>query len=335
VIGFSGVLYSGRSASRQPVQVEVDGATMTITGDGDPRTIALNDVRADAPVAGVPRRLALPGGAVVETEAAVAVESAWPTRSTLERFAFSLESSVTAATAAVFVIALLVGLLVWVVLPAAADPVARAMDPRVEKVLGAQAQAALDKGWLRTSLLPAERQQEINAKFAAFAGESAGGATLAFRRMGAPNALALPGGTIVLTDEMVSFTRNDDELMAVLAHELGHVQSRHALRLVLQQSGLAVLATVIAGDAAGMTILAIALPSALVNARYSRDFEVEADDYAIALLAKNGRPPQAFADVLRRFANDERTTGPRDPLWRYLSSHPALEERIQRAEAAR
>jgi len=334
VTGFPGVLYTGRSASRQPVHIEIEGATMTIAGDGEPRAVALDDVRVDAPVAGVPRRLTLPGGAVVETDTTIAVQSAWPTRGAVERFAFGLESSVQAATAAVFVIALLVWLVVWVALPAAADPVARAMDPRIEQVLGAQAQAALDKGWLRASLLPAERQEEIRAKFTAFAGESAA-AKLAFRRMGGPNALALPGGTIVLTDEMVSFTRNDDELMAVLAHELGHVQSRHALRLVLQQSGLAVLATVIAGDAAGMTILAIALPSALVNARYSRDFEVEADDYAIALLAKNGRPPQAFADVLRRFANDERTTGPRDPLWRYLSSHPALEERIQRAEAAR
>lgn len=333
--GFSGVLYLGRSASRQPVRVEIDGATMMIVDDGEPRTLALADVRADAPIAGVARRLSLPGGAVLETEDAGAVRTAWPTKSLLERTAFRLESSVQAATAAVFVIAALVALVIRVVLPAAADPVARAMDPRLERALGAQAQAALDQGWLQASLLPAERQNEIKAKFAAFAGEDAPSAKLAFRRIGGPNALALPGGTIVLTDEMVTFARNDDELMAVLAHELGHVQNRHALRMVLQQSGLAVLATVIAGDAAGMTILAIALPSALVNARYSREFEVEADDYAIALLAKNGRSPQAFADVLRRFANDERTAGPRDPLWRYLSSHPALDERIQRAEAAR
>jgi len=334
VIAFDGILYAGHSASREVVRVEVDGATMTISGNAEPRALALSDVRADAPIAGVARRLTLPDGAVVETDDASAVAGVWPGASALERTALRLESSVAAAVAAVFVIASLVALIAFVVLPMLADPVARAIDPRIERALGQQAQAALDRGWLGQTLLPAKRRDEIVEKFEAMAGER-GTAKILFRRMGAPNALALPGRTIIVTDEMVSFTRNDDELMAVLAHELGHVENRHALRLVLQQSSLAVLATVIAGDAAGMTILAIALPSALMNARYSRAFELEADDYAIALLAKNGRPPQAFADVLRRFTEDEKKTGPRDPLWRYLSSHPALDERIRRAEATK
>lgn len=333
---FDGVLYDGRSAARERVRVEGDGTTLTIAGEGSgPRVMPLADVRADAPITGVPRRLTLPGGAVIETDDTGAVESVWPTRSVVDRTAFRLESSAAAAVAAVAVIVALVVIVVGLVLPAAADPVARAFDPRLEQMLGKQVQTALDHGWMRPTRLPAERREALLEKWNGFAGDDADKANVVFRAMGAPNALALPGGTIVVTDEMVAFTKNDDELMAVLAHELGHVQHRHALRMVLQQSGVAVLATVIAGDAAGMTILAIALPSALVNARYSRAFELEADDYAIGLLAKNGRPPQAFADVLRRFAADEHTADPRDPLSRYLSSHPALAERIERAEAAR
>ena len=75
---------------------------------------------------------------------------------------------------------------------------------------------------------------------------------------------------------------SDDELLAVLAHEIGHVRGRHAMRLVLQNSGLAVLLTALAGDAVGVTFLAVALPSMLLQSGYSRQFETEADDYAFA-----------------------------------------------------
>ena len=77
------------------------------------------------------------------------------------------------------------------------------------------------------------------------------GYDLQFRRMGGAERVSLPGNIIVVTDELVKFVHSDDELLAVLAHEIGHLRARHALRLVLQQSGIAVLATVVAGDAVG------------------------------------------------------------------------------------
>src|SRR5664279_6314679 len=108
-----------------------------------------------------------------------------------------------------------------------------------------------------------------------------------------PNALALPGGIIVITDAMVEAFDNDAEFRAVMAHELGHVHGRHAVRLVLQDSGLAVLMTALAGDAVGATVLAVALPSVLLRARYSRQFETEADDYAFATMQRRGESPKA------------------------------------------
>ena len=129
--------------------------------------------------------------------------------------------------------------------------------------------------------------------------------------------------------------RVQQALMAVLAHEVGHLNAHHAMRMVLQQSGIAVLVTALAGDAVGMTILAALVPAALVNARYSREFELEADAYALALLKRHDRSPQSFIDVLKSFAEDQRMGDPRDPVLRYLSSHPDLEERIARAEAQR
>ena len=107
------------------------------------------------------------------------------------------------------------------------------------------------------------------------------------------------------------------------------------MRLVLQSSGLAVLMTALAGDAVGTTILAAALPAILLKTKYSRQFESEADDYAFAMLKRHGRSPQAFADMMRRLRLRKDAKEEPDSLLRYLSTHPATEERIQRAEQQR
>ncbi|TMG98122.1 MAG: M48 family metallopeptidase [Betaproteobacteria bacterium] len=334
---FDGLLYDGRNAAFRRVVVEVEDARVAIVEDDARAVLAQSDISVDAPVPGVVRRLTLPGGATIETADHAAVEASWPTKGTIARAAFWLESRWSMAVAAVLITASLVWLIVAVVLPLAAEPVARNFSPRFEEAIGAQTLKTIDTRFARPSLLPTERRKAIEEKFAAFVEREPGisGARLEFRRMPFPNAFALPGGTIVLTDKMVTLLDDDDALMAVLAHELGHLQAKHGMRLVLQSSGVAVLVTALAGDAAGMTILAAAMPAALLNARYSREFELEADRYAYGHLARHGSSPQALADVLRRFAEDKRTADVNDPLMRYLNSHPDLEERIRLAEEAR
>jgi Zn-dependent protease with chaperone function len=330
---FQGVLYDGRTAARHAATVEVSDGHLSIISDSVRASLARDAVRVDAPVPGVPRRLLLPGGAAVETADQAAVEAAWPTTSRIARAAYGLESRVSMALAA---IAITGGLVAWIiadVLPLAAEPIARSISPEIEHAIGQQALKSLDQTYAKPSALPAKRREAILAQFATLTAGEADDVVLEFRRMNAPNALALPGRTVVLTDEMVEFARSDDELMAVLAHELGHLRGRHAMRMVLQQSGIAVLVTALAGDAVGITLLAVLVPAALLNARYSREFELEADAYALALLERHGRSRQSFIDVLRHFAADKRTADTRDPILRYLSSHPDLEERIRRAEA--
>ena len=151
-----------------------------------------------------------------------------------------------------------------------------------------------------------------------------------------PNALALPGGIIVVTDEMVRATANDAEFLAVVAHEIGHVRGHHAMRLVLQGSGLAVLMTALAGDAVGTTMLAAALPAVFaedalfkavrVGGRRLRVCNVE----AARPVAAGVRRPDASAASATRMRKKSR-----DSLLQYLSTHPATEERIQRAEEQR
>jgi predicted Zn-dependent protease len=214
--------------------------------------------------------------------------------------------------------------------------VSRELSPEIEALIGRQSLATIDRIAAEKSQLDEAEQTRVAALLATFMdGEvDIPSYTLEFRRMGGPNAFALPGDIIVVTDELVGFVGSDDELLAVLAHEIAHLRARHAVRLVLQQSGVAVLATVLAGDAVGITFLAAAVPAMLLDAHYSRAFEEEADALAFAHLKRHGRSPQAFADVMRRFARAPQTREPNDPLFRYLSTHPASEERIRRAEEA-
>jgi predicted Zn-dependent protease len=333
---FDGVLHEGRRATARPVRVRADGAELLLSDGTVTGRVPRAGIVADAPVPGVPRTLRLPDGASIETADHAAVEALWPVRGRIARLAYALESRWPAVLACLGAAALGVWLLIAVVLPQAAEPVARGMSPRVDEFLGKQVLATLDGGILAPSELPEAEQEAWQARFDAFlAGEpGADRYSLVFRRAGAPNAFALPDGTIVVTDEMVRIVGSDDELRAVFAHEIGHVRGRHALRLVLQRSGVAVLLTALAGDAVGVTYLAAALPSMLLQSGYSREFEAEADDEAFAQLKRHGVSPQAFADLLRRLEQEEPSFGDQGGVSRYLGSHPATAERIRRAEDA-
>jgi Zn-dependent protease with chaperone function len=169
----------------------------------------------------------------------------------------------------------------------------------------------MDRLFFSPSELNEPRQRELHAIFSdihAIFSDIAEASTddhefkLIFRkspRIGA-NAFALPSGIVVVTDELVTLARNDNEIIAVLAHEIGHVVHRHALRRLLQDSTVVLVIAAVTGDIASITSLAATIPVVLVEAKYSRDFEREADDYSLQYLRTNDISPRHFADILQR-----------------------------------
>jgi predicted Zn-dependent protease len=335
--GFEGALFGGMQAARVPVRVEQEGSDLVIRGADGERRVALVEVNADAPIPAVTRLLHLPGGELIETDDYAAVAALWPPQSAVARTAFWLESRWSAVIGCIALTAFAAWLIVAFALPLAAKPVAESISPQFERAMGEHALATLDRTALRPSRLLEDRQEELREQFDRLTTDEQMQARydLKFRKAGAPNAFALPGGIIIVTDEMAEAVENEDEFAAVVAHEIGHVRNHHALRLILQDSGLIVLITAIAGDAVSTTVLAAALPAALLQAHYSRRFEAEADDYAFALLKRHHRSPQAFADLLRRLEKRHGAFASKQPVLEYLSTHPATEERIERAEQQR
>lgn len=103
------------------------------------------------------------------------------------------------------------------------------------------------------------------------------------------------------------------------------------MRLALQNTALLVVIGFVTGDVSSVASVATAAMT-LVESGYSRQFEREADAFAFDLLRRNGISPQAFADALR--AMQAGLPDDSSSAFRYFSTHPAIQERIETAERA-
>jgi predicted Zn-dependent protease len=226
--------------------------------------------------------------------------------------------------AAAVMLAVLWGAIVFGV-PALAKQVALRMSPALERQMGEQTLAALDQIALKPSRLTEERQSALTARFTRLVQlTSADDYTLLFRASPAvgPNAFAVPGGTVVLLDELVELAANDDEIATVLAHEIGHLYERHSMRLVLQTSVAGVLVAAVVGDLLSSSSYAAALPAFVLQGRYSREFVIEADVFGLHLIVRAGIDRDHFIRLLTRL---EKERG--DSLPGFLSTHPRTSER--------
>jgi Zn-dependent protease with chaperone function len=181
------------------------------------------------------------------------------------------------------------------------------------------------------------REQVLSARFAKLTAQSSVPYALDFRSfpMG-PNAFALPDGTIVVSSEIEALTKDDDAMMFVMAHELGHVYYRHSVKLLARATLTSILLAWYAGDVSNA--LAVATAGA-INLRYSRDAESQADAFAIQQLHAAHISTQPAAELFRAMQSggppDSSGKTPKRPhaeLPGYLDSHPATADRIRALE---
>ncbi|VTU41103.1 Metalloprotease LoiP precursor [Variovorax sp. PBS-H4] len=223
-------------------------------------------------------------------------------------------------------------------LPWVARGVTAAVPAGVDAAIGAEVLASIDESMLTPSALAPEEQERIRRTFArlvlAAHPEGAPAWKLEFRsardkRLG-PNALALPGGTIVLTDELVQLMPGDpDAVLGVLGHEFGHVRLRHAMRQLVQASAVGFAVSAAFGDYG--TLIGSA-PVLLATLGYSRDAEREADAESVRLLRAAGISPRVmigFFEAVERWRAGQKRAGlDDDVIGLAFSSHPATAERM-------
>lgn len=336
--GFRAVYFDGRSARAHPVEARfTDAGGLELVGQsGDVRSFAAQDVEVAARLGRASRQIFLPDDQRCETEDNDAVDAALARLGRAKGAAWlhRLETSGRAVVAGLVVVLATTFVVVRYGLPAAAEHVARKLPVEVNEQIGGDALEALDKVLFSRSDLSGARQAEFRRQFAEFLAKN--GDTYPYRlefrsakEVGA-NALAFPSGTILVTDELVELVKDDRELIAVLAHECGHIHGRHGLRTVLQNSAVVLLFAMITGDMSSVTGLGGALPMLLLESKFSRTFEEEADAYAVAALKRAGLPPGLLADMLQRLEESHPKDGLESEVLDYVGSHPPTPERIRR-----
>ncbi|QXE90993.1 M48 family metallopeptidase [Geomonas subterranea] len=333
--------YDGRTSQGHAVTVRLVEGSLAVSGAGVDSVYPLAEVCVDPPLGRVRRRLHFPDGASAETGADGFVEELLRRQGRggvllgVHRWEKSIGRAVVALA---LLVAIVFGFLRYLV-PVLALKVAFALPPRTEELIGRETLQVLDQVIMRPSALPRLRREEVTRRFRAMtAGDpQRQGWRLEFRsskEIGA-NAFALPSGIVVVTDRMVELAENDDDLAGVLAHEIGHLERRHALRHLLQNSVTALVVATLTGDLVSAGSLAATMPTALVDAKYSRDFEWEADAAAVRFLKRQGIPVRRYAEILARLEADhyqERKDVPR--LGELFDDHPAMLERVQKVLAA-
>jgi len=317
----------GRSTRVRIVTLAVEDSDLVVTGEGVAVRVPFARVQVDERLGRAPRRLHLPGGALCTVRDLHGLERLLSAAGHRHGLVDRLQRHAPAiVVAGVLFIVLAVALYRWA-LPWAAAVGARHMPPAVARELSAQTMRLLDGSVLLESKLDVDRQATLLDEFHAMRTAEGGHPTseLLFRaspKLGA-NAFTMPDGTIIILDDLVTSMDDDQEILAVLAHELGHVRGRHGLQRLLQSTSVAALITFYVGDFS--TVLAIA-PTAVLDARYSQDLEQAADDYAASTLVQNGISPSRLADALEALAKEH----PGSHGIGFLSSHPSTDARIRR-----
>ena len=228
-------------------------------------------------------------------------------------------------------------------IPALSLQITQMLPTEVDEVIAREYLASLDEVFFKPSGLDASEQTLISDDFSRLLNETEHPYQLVFRQGGAigANAFALPNGTIIVTDELVELAKDPHLLQGILLHEIGHVRHRHAMQSLIRQAGIASIVLLVTGDVSTASSLVLLLPGILLQSQYSREFETQADTYALEQMLAQGLDPADFALIMSKLmasnelgsdedGEGEGGTGSALTVLDYFSTHPPTQQRIDR-----
>lgn len=331
MITFNGKYFDGKTAKRHRVSIRFDGHELTIVDTvTDTETVYPRGRFRLAPALGKTSRVILfDDGAKCETA---------------DHDAFSRFEALTGGNRLAGIIHLLeqrwqlvmvcfcfLVISVWLFtaygIPHLAKVIAENIPAPLINSISDDALTIMDKQIFNPSALSEEKRNEIRKQVAELEKAIASGHQYRIEFRNAPkigaNAFALPSGTLIVTDDLVELIEEKRELTGILLHEMGHVEQRHGLRMVLQNTGVFFLISALAGDMVSITSVAGALPTLLVESGYSRTFETEADRYAAEFFLERGWDLKPYETILVRITKKSSIAPD------MLSTHPGTLKRVK------
>lgn len=351
---FACTYFDGINSIAHPSTLTYDGQSLRISGEWGDAVFAINDAKISDRLGLAPRTVTLPNGAACELVGGADTNAFLSEFAPKESAWFRAQFDWRWAVASLAAIALLaLGGYRWGV-PIASEFIAARVPKVALEKMSDLALLELDRTVLNPSKLSQARQRAIAERFAAM--KTPNGAQVAHRvefrdakKYVGANAFALPSGIIVMTDQLVELMQTDEQILGVLAHELGHVEHQHGMRNVIQTSFIGAAVAYWLGDVS--TALAGGT-TAILHTKYSRSYETQADDFGAAMMRANGLAPDALAtaletleDEIGRRANTTQSDSKADPDkasgkprrsaresdWTdYISTHPNTAERAAR-----
>lgn len=230
-----------------------------------------------------------------------------------------------------------------------ADRAARSLPPSVDQALGEAAAATVRSSPNSPAGTEPERRRvsavfdELQRSLTPAERRALGSPRVELTPDPTPNAFALPGGRVFVTTGLLGWLRrggsatslrldtslrppeppsDDEALRGVLAHELGHAVLRHGVRLLARNMVTTVALSWVLGDVGGLNAAFVGAASGLTRLSHSRAMEDEADDFAVALLRRQGRGAEGLARFLESLGAQ--------PVPAMLSTHPDPAARARR-----
>ena len=326
---------ANKSNRRRATLIFADGTIFAIDENGERRESAIKNAHISSRLGNVPRIITFADGVSI-----VADDNDWiDAMLSCSLPLHVLESQWRWALITICAAAMLATMTVVYGVPWAAAVVARRMPINTLSTITESVYDTLkNRNFIWTSDLSAAQQthvQEIFARVAKNYGDY--NYRLRLHDFSVGNAFALPDGLIIATDPMIELL-SDDEIAAVFAHEIGHVEERHGMRSLLESSGIGALLILAGADISGV----IAGGAGLIHLKYSRAHEREADCFSYHYLQKHNMSGDLLASALDKLESEitAHTSSPtadddddstaaqiKDKLIVLLSTHPQTEER--------
>jgi predicted Zn-dependent protease len=214
-------------------------------------------------------------------------------------------------------------------------PVARAglfsISPEKERALGADAARDIES---HAPLVTGPVEDWVSAVGKRLVAVTNPEFEYSFRVIDSPeiNAFALPGGYVYVNSGLRKIARTDDELAAIMAHEITHAEEHHFARQYSRASKRGAILGIGAAilGVPNLAATAINIADYAMTQKYSRELESEADKEGMLRLARAGYDPAAMVTILERLAKESDRLGTLD---KWFASHPDAEKRIEAARA--
>ena len=331
----SGKLYlSGQSKSLPAVLLGCNGG-FWLRSNSEEINLELrrDEMVIQAPVGSLPYKILLAEGHLFEAENNQETKKflEFCQKPNAESWLSYLEQKKTVILVGIIILAGLVITVPKYGLPWMGDQVAHWIPQSWLMMAGDETLEILDESFFSPSELALQDQDQFTKEFNRMASLVLKDQTarLVFRQSEeiGPNAFALPGGLVVLTDELVEIAEDQAGVIGVLAHELGHVQLKHPARRLVRSLMALALVSLIFDDAATFAEELAAISGSLISLAYTREFEEEADRAGKEILIGAGLSPIPLADLLQKLSDGCEENCSQLPEW--LTTHPSVPSRIE------